>query len=59
MAILLLFNQSIQWTVDEIENHTKMNHERIRSTLVNLVKFKLLIYSENDSTVRLAEDFRK
>lgn len=59
MVILLLFNQSIQWTVDEIENHTKMNHERIRSILVNLVKFKLLIYNENDSTVRLAEDFRK
>ena len=59
MAILLLFNQSIQWTVDEIENQTKMNHERIRSILVNLVKFKLLIYNENDSTVRRAEDFRK
>ena len=59
MAILLLFNQSIQWTVDEIENHTEMNHERIRSILVNLVKIELLIYNENDSTVRLAEDFQK
>ena len=59
MAILLLFNQSIQWTVDEIENQTKMNHERIRSSLVNLAKLKLFIYNENNSTVRLVENFRK
>jgi hypothetical protein len=63
MMVLLLFNESTEWTVEQIQNKTGLNLELLRATFYNLIKSKILISDDNEinanSTVRIAEDFRK
>lgn len=42
MTILLLFNQSSTWTVEEMQNETKIELNLLLQTLCSLFKYKLL-----------------
>lgn len=42
MTILLLFNQSSTWTVEEMQNETKIELNLLLQTLCSLFKHKLL-----------------
>ena len=71
MVVLLLFNRSVQWTVEQIQNETQINIELLIQILNNLIKSKLLLCAqlngedlkENDfylnCIVQLADDFKR
>jgi hypothetical protein len=60
MMVLLLFNESTEWTVEKIQNKTGLNLELLLATFYHLIKSKILISDDNEnSTLRLREDFRK
>jgi predicted transcriptional regulator len=43
MAILLLFNEHQQLTLDEIEETTKINLKELEKQIISLIENKLLI----------------
>ncbi len=62
MAVLLLFNESTEWTVEQIQNKIQLNLGLLLTSFHHLVKSKILICDteiDGNSTLRLSEDFRK
>jgi hypothetical protein len=62
MTILLLFNESIEWTVEQIQNKTKLDLELLLESFHNLLEFNILISDkeiDKNSTLRLSENFQK
>jgi len=65
MIILLLFNESTEWTIKQIENKIQSNFKLLLANFHNLLKFKILICDkeidniDENSTLRISEDFRK
>jgi len=43
MIILLLFNRSLKWTVEQISNETEMKIDLLIQILNNLIKSNLLL----------------
>ncbi len=71
MIVLLLFNRSLQWTVEQISEETQMKTGLVVQILNSLIKSKLLSCTqmndedlqENDLhikyTIQLATDYQK
>ncbi len=71
MVVLLLFNRSIQWTVEQIQSETQINIELLIKILNNLIKSKLLLCAQLNGEdlkqhdfylnfiVQLADDFKR
>ena len=63
MMVLLLFNQSSQWTVEQIQTNTELDLQLLRTIFSHLIEAKILISHENrmniNSTLRLTDDFRR
>ncbi|CAF1108594.1 unnamed protein product [Adineta steineri] len=69
MALLLLFNQELNWTVEQIQDKTQMKLELLLKSLLGLLKNKLLLCTnihedelgesniKMDYSIRLATDF--
>ncbi|CAF1188473.1 unnamed protein product, partial [Rotaria sordida] len=53
MIVLLLFNEEVEWTVNEIQEKTNIEPELLIKILSNLLKNKILCFDE------LEEDFRE
>ena len=70
MVILLLFNKSLNWTVERMQDETQMKSEYFLQILCGLLKSKLLIcteinedFKENDiqmkHSIQLANNFER
>ncbi|CAF0947222.1 unnamed protein product [Adineta steineri] len=60
MLILLLFNQELIWTVEQIQDKTQIRSELLFEILLGLLKSKLLIADDPltlNSRIKLAENF--
>jgi hypothetical protein len=67
MIVLLLFNQNLIWTVEQIHDKTQIQSKLLIQILLGLLKNKLLVSSDiiedehikmNDS-IRLATNFKR
>jgi hypothetical protein len=75
MVILLLFNKSLKWTVERMQDETQIKSELLIQVLCGLLKSKLLICTEINEdeldedlketdiklnySVRIATDFKR
>jgi hypothetical protein len=71
MIILLLFNQSLQWTVEQISHETQMKMGLLIQILNSLIKSKLLLCTQINNEdlqennlhikypIQLATDYQK
>jgi len=70
MIVLLLFNKSLNWTVEQMKDKTQIKSELLIQILFSLLKNKLLIcaeinedFEENDiqmkHSVQLANNFER
>lgn len=65
MTILLLFNNSSEWTVENIHDQTQIKMDLLLQILGVLLRSKILIRDQDDdqiqldwnSTIRLANEF--
>jgi cullin 1 len=46
MAVLLLYNDSLEWTVEQIQDKTQIKIELLLSVLISLFQSKLLTCNE-------------
>jgi len=70
MVVLLLFNKSLSWTVEQIQDETQIKSELLIQILCSLLQSKILLCAEinEDSkeidirmnyTIKLANDFKR
>jgi cullin 1 len=69
MIVLLLFNQQTSWIVEQIQDRTQIQSEILLQVLSSLLKIKLLICEEMNTTdesdikfnyrIKLSDNFRK
>jgi hypothetical protein len=57
MVVLLLFNRSVQWTVEQIQSGTQVNIELLIQILNNLIKSKLLLCAQAKGEGLKQDDF--
>lgn len=57
MAVLLLFNKDLNWTVERIENETQIKSEVLNQVVCSLLKSKILVCEDisDDKLVDLNE----
>lgn len=71
MIILLLFNKSSSWTVEQIENETEITGELLIKTILSLLENRLLtcprinnkdftkINIDSNDIIQISNDFQK
>jgi DNA-binding IscR family transcriptional regulator len=70
MVVLLLFNQNLIWTIEQIHDKTQIQSELLVQILYNLVKNKILVRVETNGDceqvaihmterIKLAIDFKR
>jgi hypothetical protein len=70
MMILLLFNEQLSWTVEQIQDETQIEWELLKQILWGLLKNKLLICEDlnedskeinikRNNNIQLATDFER
>lgn len=55
MLILLLFNQSLQWTVEQIREATQIDSELLIKILYSFFQNKLCTFSQSNDELNLEE----
>jgi cullin 1 len=70
MVVLLLFNKSLTWTVERLQDETQIKLELLLQILLGLLKSKLLVCTDTNEdlketdiktnySIRLSTDFKR